>query len=400
MNKKLSSKIYVAAVFAALYLAYSAVYIARLNLSMAAPKLLEDSILSTKQIGYLGAVFSVVYAIGRLLNGWLSDRVAPYIMICSGLVLIGTSNFAFGMLPVFPALLLFWAVNAFAQSMLWSSILCVLVRIFRQETSSKASSYMVTSVAFGNIVAIILNTGIINSLGVKYAFFVPGLISLVMAVIVLFLIFRIKNPIELKNRRPDSVFNLLRQKTLILSILMALFHGMIKENVTVWMAVYFVDTYAINLSDTSNFVLFIPLVGFIGRIAYPVLYRFCSKNEHTTSILGFSFCSVAAFLIVIFKVNAIWSLVFLSVIYASVSLVNTSLLSIVPIDFSKTGNVASVSGILDFATYSGGGIGSLVYGLVIAHIGYAPMFLSWAIICTVCVLLAAIAARIKRKSMI
>ena len=393
-------KVYTVTVFAALYLAYSAVYVARLNLSMAAPQFIADNILTTKQIGYLGAVFSVVYAVGRLFNGYLSDRIAPYIMICSGLFLIGTSNFAFGTLPVFPALLVFWGVNAYAQSMLWSSMLCVLVEVFGSKKSSKASSYMVTSVAFGNLVGILLNTKVINSFGVKYAFFVPAMICLLLVIIVFILIFNIKRPSAQKSEKRNSLAELLCQKVIILSLLMAFIHGMIKENVTVWMAVYFVDTYAINLTDTSTFVLFVPLVGLIGRLIYPILYKICAENEHKTSLFGFLFCATAAFLIVICKINAVWSLIFLSVIYAAVSLVNTSLLSIVPVSFAKTGNVATVSGMMDFSTYLGGGIGSFLYGIVITHSGYSPMFISWGVLCVLCVLLTATATKIKHKEII
>ena len=259
---------------------------------------------------------------------------------------------------------------------------------------------MVTSVAFGNLVGIVLNTKVINSFGVKYAFSVPAMICLFIAIIVLFLIFKIKKPSAQKSEKRGSVSELLRQKVIILSLFMAFVHGMIKENVTVWMAVYFVDTYAVNLTDTSTFVLFVPLVGLIGRLVYPILYKICSENEHITSLFGFLFCAAAAFLIVICKINAVWSLVFLSVVYAAVSLVNTSLLSIVPVSFAKTGNVATVSGMMDFSTYLGGGIGSFLYGLIIARSGYSPMFISWGVLCVVCILFAATATKIKHKETI
>ncbi|MCQ2433234.1 MAG: hypothetical protein MJ175_11580, partial [Clostridia bacterium] len=42
-------------------------------------------------------------------------------------------------------------------------------------------------------------------------------------------------------------------------------------------------------------------------------------------------------------------------------------------------NVSSVSGIMDFATYLGAGIGSAVYGWSITKFGYEPMYASWAI---------------------
>ena len=60
--------------------------------------------------------------------------------------------------------------------------------------------------------------------------------------------------------------------------------------------------------------------------------------------------------------------------------INTSVLSIYPLRYSDTGNSASVSGITDFSTCFGAGVSSAVYGAVIKHFGYLPMFVSRAVI--------------------
>ena len=75
----------------------------------------------------------------------------------------------------------------------------------------------------------------------------------------------------------------------------------------------------------------------------------------------------------------------MSLIYAAVSIINTSILSIFPLRYAKTGNVASISGVMDLATYAGSGISSLVYGFVIDSFGYVPMFASWIAISVISV---------------
>lgn len=54
-------------IFTVCYLAYTIIYISRLNLSMAAPELRQLQVLDEVQYGLLGSVFSVIYACGRLL---------------------------------------------------------------------------------------------------------------------------------------------------------------------------------------------------------------------------------------------------------------------------------------------------------------------------------------------
>ena len=92
-------------------------------------------------------------------------------------------------------------------------------------------------------------------------------------------------------------------------------------------------------------------------------------------------CAILAMPLCFDTSSPILAAVALSLIYTAVSLINTSMLSIYPIRFANSGNVASVSGIMDFATYLGAGIGSFVYGIMIKNMGsYVPMYITWAIV--------------------
>ena len=55
--------------------------------------------------------------------------------------------------------------------------------------------------------------------------------------------------------------------------------------------------------------------------------------------------------------------------------------------YTKSGNVASVSGIMDFATYLGAGISNVIYGALIKTLGYLPMFISWIAISLISIVL-------------
>jgi sugar phosphate permease len=75
-------------------------------------------------------------------------------------------------------------------------------------------------------------------------------------------------------------------------------------------------------------------------------------------------------------------------IYALVSMINTSILSMFPLRFAKQDLVASVSGIMDFATYLGASIASAIYGLIIESSGgYGYMFSSWIVLSVLSILI-------------
>ncbi|MBE6884342.1 MAG: MFS transporter [Ruminococcaceae bacterium] len=367
-------------IFVALYVTYTAIYVARLNLSMASPEMKATDLLNSAQLGLLGSLFSVIYACGRLLNGILADRIAPWKMICIGLTVAGISNIAIGFMPPFAGVALFWSTNAFAQSMLWSSVLCVVSAMYDQETAKKRTTIIVTSVATGNIIGILLNTYLINTFGLRWAFIIPGAITLVLAAINIFLLKKFPAPDQTASKKHINIFSLLINREIRTAVVPAFLHGVMKDNVTLWMTVFFVDRYAINLEQSAWFVLFIPIVGFIGRSIYSLFYRLCKNQEHKVSVYGFAACVLFAVIMCIPGVPPVVAMLALSFIYAATSVINTSFLSIYPIHFVDTGNVASVSGVMDFVTYLGAGVASACYGVVIEKFSYLPMFVSWAVV--------------------
>ena len=368
-------------IFTVCYLAYLFIYVARLNLSMAAPGLKDLQILSMEQIGLLGSVFSIVYACGRLLSGILSDRIAPWKMISAGLILCGISNLCFGFFPPFVAILLLWGINALAQSMLWGSILRILSAVYPESVAKKRASYMATTVASGNLVGILLNSALINRFGLSWAFVVPGGITLVISCLVVCNTRHIQPMVEQKEKPPFA--GLLKLSSVRQMLMPALFHGVLKDNISLWMTVYVMDVFGVNLEQSSYYILLIPMLGFLARILAPEVYRLAGERERVVLAFGFAVC-VASSLLLTFLATSTWLAIgYLSLTYMAVSVMNACFLSFFPLQFAREGSVASVSGIMDFATYLGTGISSMVFGSMIEGYGYGAMFITWAVLCAI-----------------
>ncbi|MDO4487838.1 MAG: MFS transporter [Eubacteriales bacterium] len=410
-------------IFWTLYLAYMSIYVARVNLSIAGPALKNTGILDSAQIGFLGSCFFVVYAVGRIVSGTLSDTVAPARMICTGLLLSAASNIAISFFPPYAVILCLWTLNAIGQSMLWSSVLWTVVSISEKKVEKKKTSLMVTSVATGNIAGILINSWLIGGGNPGPAFMVPGIISAVMAVCVFAAASHIgaaesnkpaethtvsvtasgintsektagatsfadtKDPSDVPQKAHMSVFGLLGNSSVRTMGIVAMIHGVMKENISLWMAVYIVDTYLVDLTKSSYYILLIPVIGLIGRFLFPVLLSMFKNNENRVSLFGFLLCIAGSAVLLPGKTLMLLSVLALGLIYMAVSFINTSLLSIYPIAFKESGNTASVSGLMDFATYLGAGISSAVYGIVISSFGYIPMFVSWIVISVIAVLI-------------
>jgi len=365
------------------YIGYASIYMNRINLSMAGPDMKAAGVLTTAQLGFLGTAFSVVYATGRLFNSMLADSVEPRTMIGFGLLGTGIAGAFVGVLPPFPAILLLWCVNAFAQSMLWSSVLRIVTGLYSDDAKRTARlSLVVSTVAAGQLAGILVSMLLLDRMGLRWAFILPGLFTFAAALTV-FLTYptleesAVKQKVKIENpfRR---MADLLKIPEVRLATVPSVFMGLMKDNATLWMAVYFVDTYRIDLNQTSGFVLFIPMVGLAARLLFPVFLKLAKNNEHLVSMFSFAGSLVASVLLVTVK-NPLVAVVSLSVVYACMSLTNSSMLSIFPVRYAEKGCMAAISGVLDFVAYLGAGIGSSVFGLTIDAWGYGCMFASWAI---------------------
>ena len=113
-----------------LWLTYGAFYFCRTNLSVAVPGLTAATSaggagLTNAEVGWILAALKVAYGLGQLLNGQLSERFSPRVMLAIGMFGSAALNVLFGLSTGFYFLLFVWATNGFSQSLGWTP--CVRV---------------------------------------------------------------------------------------------------------------------------------------------------------------------------------------------------------------------------------------------------------------------------------
>ena len=367
-------------IFIVLYLSYATVYISRVNLTMASPGMMDAGMLTSAQLGLMGSLFSVFYACGRLyFGGTLSDCTAPYKIVCSGLALVGVSNLLFSLFPPFIGLLLLWCANALSQSMIWSSVISVLPAIYDERKVAKLTPILITSSSFGQIVGIIMAAGLIDGLGLHWAFIAPGFLTLCAATAMLLLTKDIPAQTEGKGEEHLKLTELLKNRDVQALVLPSAFHGAMKDSIALWMAVFLLNRYGINIKESAAYVLLIPTAGLVVRFFYRPVYKLCRERELVVAYLCFILCGAASVVLFSDDLPLIAAVVALCLIFAGISTINVSVIGMFPLRFAHSGNTGSVSGIIDFCSYLGTGVFSVVYGSLVDQYGFFPMFLSWLI---------------------
>ncbi len=400
-NQKITAALLI--IYIILYLSYVTVYVSRQNLSVATPVLKELKIMDAFQIGVLGTIFSIVYSIGRLVNGRIGDKIKPKYMISTGLLLICASNFAFGFFPGFQICMILWGINAIGQSMLWGPILRTLSGILPQERITKLMSFFATAIPMGTVAGILISTGAIRFKGVSFAFYVPSAISLILAVTVFIVVGRIGKKYETSGEvRKEAekgtalpLKQLLKDKMLLSTFIPTFFHGIVKENINLWLSLFFVSKFSIDLEKSTLYVFMIPLIGMAGRLIYPFLFRIFGRSEYKVNIFAFGVIAASSLPLIFIKTghNPIWVIIAaslcLGLISAAVSVINHSMLTMMPLRFAKYESSSTVSGIIDFLSYAGAASGSLIYGALLdKNDNFHIMFISWITISLISILLS------------
>jgi len=74
-------------IFAVTWLAYFGMYFCRKNFSVVMPVMSRELNTSKEEFAIVITVFSIMYMLGQFLNGYLSDRHGPRLIVAIGLLL-------------------------------------------------------------------------------------------------------------------------------------------------------------------------------------------------------------------------------------------------------------------------------------------------------------------------
>lgn len=372
--------------FALCYFGYAGLYICRNNLSIISPQLASSGFATEAQIGLLTGLFSLGYAAGKVLCGPFGDRFNPKNVAAAGIATTGVSNLLIALsmcfFPSFPLTLFLWIVNSFGQSLVWGPMLRLTSLNFSEERAPFVSSMLVTTTASGGVLGILIASAVGRE-NVAMAFLVPGLVTTA-AALILFLGFPGKTKDGTQKAKPrGGMLAALRLKEVRQMLIPAFAQGVIKDNVLNWAALYLAARFLLDLRALPFFVLLIPVVSLIGRLCYPFVYRLCRHDQVRITQCCFIGCLVLSLLLILGWFSAVPALVLLVLIAMLGNIMNTSFVSIFPISMAHTGLVSTIVSLMDVVVYSGLGLSSALFGVLIGKfglIGYQLMFGIFALV--------------------
>lgn len=164
---------------------YATYYLVRANFAIAMPTLVEEGY-SKIHLGDMLFWWSIIYGIGKVVNGYLSDRSnARYFM---SLGLMGAALMSLGISFTSGTFFLvsFLLVNSWFQSMGWPATARMLTHWFSRRELGTKWAIGASSHQFGGALIMVLGAYLIENYGWRSAFLIPGLLAVACSVVLLF----------------------------------------------------------------------------------------------------------------------------------------------------------------------------------------------------------------------
>ena len=168
-----------------LMIGYASFYIVRLNFSMAMPSFLKEFNLTTGDLGLILSIFSVIYGIGKFLNGVLADHANPQYFMAIGLAASGIIGILLGISMGIMTISFLWLANAWFQSMGWPPCARSMTQWYAPNKRGLIWGIWNSSHQIGGVISLIIAGYLIQNFSWRAAFIVPGIFAIILAPILI-----------------------------------------------------------------------------------------------------------------------------------------------------------------------------------------------------------------------
>src|SRR3989442_7104342 len=163
-----------ARILVALTLIYAFFYTTRGVLDVVKKPLIDANVYNADQLGTLGTCLLTAYAVGKLLNGILADRVRVSRFLALGLGASAVLNILMGMNTLFLAACVLWLMNGYSQGVGAAASVRSLTQWFSGCERGRAYGIWSAAHSLGEGTTYVATGTIVAHLGWRAGFLAPG----------------------------------------------------------------------------------------------------------------------------------------------------------------------------------------------------------------------------------
>ncbi|MCI9437907.1 MAG: MFS transporter [Lachnospiraceae bacterium] len=409
-------------------LVYFVSYLTRLNYAVCMVEIQAALRIGKNTAGLPLTASFLSYGLGQIICGFLGDRHEPRKMICTGLTGSALCNLLAVSLPRMEIMIPVWFINGLFQSMLWPPLVRIMAESLDEDWYRKGCVWVSLSSSGATVMLYLLTPLFIRISGWKTVFYLAVAAGIAAAFVWFWNTGRMfggRAHVEVKEgaravdagnksadgegkaakagisaangegiaasaadmEEPAAPAETAPKKAKagavfagvpIIAILMSIIlHGTLKDGITTWMPVYMTEMFGMSSSQSILSTAVLPVCSVISTLlSSALLYRL--KNEMLTAALLFGTGAIAGIsMLAVYDSHPAACVVMMMAITGCMFGVNLMLISRVPGHFAGRGNVSTVSGILNAATYVGSALSTYVFGAVAENTGWMAVVVLW-----------------------
>lgn len=364
-------------------LTYMVSYITRTNYGAIIAEMVNATGYSKSLLSMALTGSFITYGAGQIISGICGDRFSPKRLISCGLCVTVLTNLLIPFCRTPYQMLIAWCVNGFAQSFLWPPLVRLMTSRLSEQDYKIASTKVSWGGSMGTIVVYLLSPALIATMGWKSVFWVSASIGILM--IIIWNKFACDVAVISPKKQVDSdkmgTGNRLFTPLLFCIMLAIVLQGMLRDGVTTWMPSYISETYQLSsvISILTGVVL--PVFSIVCFQLATWLYIRKFQNPLACASVFFGAGTLSALGLFLFTgQNAAFSVGFSALLTGCMHGVNLILICMIPPFFKKSGNVSTVSGMLNACTYIGSATSSYGIAVLSETLGWSFTLLTWLFI--------------------
>ncbi|MFC1609787.1 MFS transporter [Myxococcota bacterium] len=384
-------------IFSTSWLSYAVFYLTRLNYASAQPAFMAELGWQEEDVGIIITTYMATYACGQFINGALSDKLGPRIMLAMGFVSTAVLSFLLGFAESIWMMTLLYGLNGYFQATGWPALGKLMATWFPVRLRGRILGFWGTNYPAGDAIATALAGAIVGALGWRFAFWIPAVVVIIVGVALVLVIRNHPRDLSLDDSSPggeaDSKTAPARDAAATAPTLLAarLRHLADRRVITLgasyfcikfvrytfvfWSITYLVRDLGFPEEHASYMKVPFPLVGALGAIvAGLVSDKIFGARRGPPAVLSLVGLTLALFVFLFLPPTTLW----LSIGFAAIGFLvfGPDLLISGPaaMDFSSEDAAATVVGFVNGVGSIGAALSGVVVGFVATHMGWTSVF--------------------------
>lgn len=373
-------------------LVYFVSYFARKDFAAVMASMLSDGIIDKSIGGFIGMGLFACYGVGQLVSGYLGDKIKPKVLLAAGLAVTALCNLAMPLVPHNALMIPVWALNGFAQAMLWPPIVRILADNLEGEKFVAANLVVTSAAHVSTIILYIFVPVCLSFFAWQTVFFTASALSLVaLAVFCASMAFITGGTSRAeKSEKADSesaAFLPLFMKAGMPFVFVAIvMMGFLRDGIETWLPTLYAEAFGRGAEESILVSAVLPVFSILSIVAVTALHKLKLFSLETRGaailFLAAMLCALPIAIFISFDVAALRlvCLLFAALVCACMHAVNFLYISCLPARFAKHGRAATASGFSNACTYVGAAISTYGIGALSELIGWSLNVVCWMII--------------------